>query len=108
MTLFKRMVAGMKQTPGVKIWGIADPVRLDRRAPTLAFTMSGFSPRQIAKYLGENGIYVWYGDFFAQALIERLGLFETGGVVRVGLTHYNTVDEVDRLFEVIHTLIKNG
>ena len=108
MTLFKRMVAGMKQTPGVKIWGIADPVRLDRRAPTLAFTMSGFSPRQIAKYLGENGIYVWYGDFFAQALIERLGLFETGGVVRVGLMHYNAVDEVDRLFEVIHTLIKNG
>lgn len=106
--LFKRMVDGIQQIPGVKIWGIANSARFDRRAPTMAFTMSGFSPRQIAKHLGKHGIYVWHGDFFAQALIERLGLFETGGVVRVGLMHYNTVDEVDRLIEVIQTLIKKG
>ena len=108
MPLFKRMVDGMKQIPGVKIWGIADSARFVRRAPTMAFTMSGFSPRQIAKHLGKHGIYVWHGDFYAQALIERLGLFETGGVVRVGLTHYNTADEVDRLIEAIHALVKKG
>ena len=106
MSLFKRMADGINEIPSVKIWGIADSARFDRRTPTLAFTMYGFSPRQIAKYLGEHGIYGWHGDFFAQALIERLGLFETGGVVRIGLTHYNTADEVDRLIEVIHSLIK--
>jgi len=108
MTLFERMVDGIKQIPGLKIWGIADSDMFNRRAPTLALTMSGFSPRQIAKYLGEHGIYVWHGDFFAQALIERLDLFETGGVVRVGLAHYNTADEVDRFIEAMLALVKRG
>ena len=107
ISLFKRMVDGVKRVPGVKIWGVADSARFERRAPTLAFTMSGFSPRQIAEYLGKHGIYVWHGDFYAQALIERLGLFETGGVVRVGLTHYNTADEVDRFIDLLSTLINN-
>ena len=75
MRLFARLMDGIKQIPGVKIWGIADPARFDRRTPALAFTLSGFSPHQVAEYLGKRGAYVWDGGFYAQALIERPGLF---------------------------------
>jgi selenocysteine lyase/cysteine desulfurase len=78
MQLFERLVDGLVQVPGLKMWGIADTARFTRRTPTLAFTLSGFSPQEVAKYVGEKGVYVWDGDFYAQALIERLGLFETG------------------------------
>jgi cysteine desulfurase family protein (TIGR01976 family) len=104
MGLFARLMDGIRQIPGLKIWGISDPANFDRRTPTLAFTLSGFSPHQVAEYLGKRGIFVWDGDFYAQALIERLGLFETGGVVRVGLTHYNTADEVDRFLSATGAL----
>lgn len=104
--LLERLVAGLQQIHGLKIWGITDRASFDRRAPTVSFTLAGFSPRAVAEYLGNQGIFVWEGDFYAQSLIERLGLFETGGVVRVGLAHYNTADEVDRLLEAMRTLTK--
>jgi cysteine desulfurase family protein (TIGR01976 family) len=102
--LFERLMDGLKRVPGVRIWGIIGPAQFDRRTPTAAFTLDGVSPRQIAEYLGRRGICVWDGHFYAQALIERLGLDEAGGVVRVGLAHYNTVEEVDRLLVELHAL----
>jgi cysteine desulfurase family protein (TIGR01976 family) len=104
--LFERMMDDLKRIPGLKIWGIADPARFDRRTPTVAFTLEGFSPRHVAEYLGQRGICVWDGHFYARALIERLGLDESGGVVRVGLAHYNTMEEVDRLVAVLQALLK--
>lgn len=106
--LFERLIEGLKRIPGLRIWGIADPARFDRRTPTAAFTLAGFSPLQIAQYLGQRGICVWDGHFYAQALIERLGLNESGGMVRVGLAHYNTAKEVDRLLDALHALKKDG
>jgi cysteine desulfurase family protein (TIGR01976 family) len=97
MPLFGRLLAGLGQIPGVHLWGIADPARLDERTPTAALTLDACSPREAAEALGRQGITAWDGDFYAQALIERFGLFETGGVLRIGLTHYNTVEEIDRL-----------
>jgi len=62
------------------------------------------APRTVAEALGRRGIAVWDGHFYASGLIERLGLAAAGGVVRVGLTHYNTAAEVDRLVAELHAI----
>jgi selenocysteine lyase/cysteine desulfurase len=106
MPLFERMVDGVSQIPGAKIWGITDPALFHRRTPTMAMTVEGFTPCQIAEHLGKHGIFVWDGNFYAQRVDERLGTYDKGGVVRVGLTHYNTQEEVDRFLEVMETFVK--
>ncbi len=97
LDLYRRLAAGLATIDGVTLYGIADEARLDVRTPTAAITIDGAHPRAIAEALGREGIAVWDGDFYATGLIERLGRAETGGVVRIGLTHYNTAGEVDRL-----------
>lgn len=87
------------ETPGVKVYGITDPRRLEDRVPTVSFTMRGRHPRQVAEKLDEAGIYVWDGNYYALAVTERLGLEESGGMVRVGPVHYNTVEEIERFGE---------
>ena len=64
----------MQQIKGLQIWGITDPARLDRRVPTVSFTLEGHSPREVAEYLGQRGIFVWDGNYYALAVMERLGL----------------------------------
>jgi len=91
-----RMLDGLHAIPGVHVWGIADPARLDERTPTFAVTLDGISPADAAAELGRAGIFTWNGDFYARALIERLGTYERGGVLRLGLVHYSTAAEVDR------------
>jgi len=89
---------------GLTIWGITDPTQYHRRVPTVSFTLEGWHPRQIAERLAAENIYVWDGNFYALAVTERLGLEPKGGLLRVGLAHYNTRDEVDRLLEALHRL----
>jgi len=96
-TLSARLISGLQQIKGLKIWGITDLAQLDRRVPTVSFTLKGHHPREIAEYLGRRGIYVWDGNYYALAVMERLGLESTGGMVRVGPVHYNTAGEIDRL-----------
>jgi cysteine desulfurase family protein (TIGR01976 family) len=96
-TLSARLISGLRQIKGLKIWGITDPAQLDRRVPTVSFTLEGHNPREVAEYLGRRGIFVWDGNYYALAVMERLGLEPTGGMVRVGPVHYNTVEEIDRL-----------
>ncbi len=98
-TLSARLISGLQQIKGLRLWGITDPARLDRRVPTVSFTLVGRRPRQVAEYLGQRGIFVWDGNYYALAVMERLGLEQTGGMVRVGLVHYNTVEEIDRLVD---------
>jgi selenocysteine lyase/cysteine desulfurase len=97
MDLYRRLVDGLEAIPGARLYGITDRSRFADRTPTAAVTIDGHEPRAIAEALGRQGIAVWDGDFYAMGLIERLGLGERGGVVRIGLTHYNTADEVDRV-----------
>ena len=85
------------------IHGIADRARASERVPTVSVSIDGVEPRAAAEALGRDGIYVWDGDFYATGLIERLGL-APDGVVRIGLTHYNTRAEVDRLIEELARL----
>jgi cysteine desulfurase family protein (TIGR01976 family) len=99
MDLFRRLADGLEAIPGLALYGITDRSRFDERTPTAALRLAGIAPRAVAEALGDEGIAVWDGDFYATGLIERLGLLESGGVVRIGLTHYNTAAEVDRLVE---------
>jgi cysteine desulfurase family protein (TIGR01976 family) len=101
MDLYGRLADGLETIPGARIHGITDRSRFAHRTPTAALTLAGHGPRAIAKALGRDGIAVWDGDFYALGLIERLGLAGRGGVVRIGLTHYNTADEIDRVVAAI-------
>jgi selenocysteine lyase/cysteine desulfurase len=101
MELYRRLADGLEAIPGARLYGITDRARFDDRTPTAAVTLEGHEPRAISEALGRDGIATWDGDFYATGLIYRLGLAEKGGVVRIGLTHYNTADEVDRVVAAI-------
>ena len=105
--LFNHLAAGLASIDGIAMLGIADPARFDQRTPTAAITIEGQVPAAVAKRLGGEGIAVWDGDFYATGLIERLGL-APAGVIRIGLTHYNTVAEVDRLLESLARIAADG
>jgi cysteine desulfurase family protein (TIGR01976 family) len=99
--LVTRLIDGLASIGGLTIHGITDPGRFDERVPTVAVSIDGVRPRAAAEELGRRGIFVWDGDFYATGLIERLGKAEVGGVLRLGLVHYNTADEVDRTLEAV-------
>ncbi|HLK58347.1 MAG TPA: aminotransferase class V-fold PLP-dependent enzyme, partial [Chthonomonadaceae bacterium] len=92
---------GLAQIPDLKLYGLTDLNRLDERVPTFAFTWPRLSPRATAAFLGDHGICCWSGNYYALRLMETLGLQARGGAVRIGLTHYNTHAEIDRLLEVL-------
>ncbi|MBC8253827.1 MAG: aminotransferase class V-fold PLP-dependent enzyme, partial [Ardenticatenia bacterium] len=102
--VFARLMDGMKAIPGVIIYGITDQARFDQRVPTVAFRLEGYSPREMAEQLGRAGIFVWDGNYYALSVTELLGVEESGGLVRIGITHYNTVEEVERLLTVVNAL----
>ncbi|MCB0154384.1 MAG: cysteine desulfurase-like protein [Anaerolineae bacterium] len=95
--LFTYLMAELQTVPDLTIYGITQPEEFKERCPTVAFTRAGFSPAQVAAHLGQRGIFVWDGNYLALNVTERLGVEDSGGMVRVGLAHYNTKAEVDRL-----------
>jgi cysteine desulfurase family protein (TIGR01976 family) len=95
------LIEGLQSVPGLRIYGISEPTRFDERVPTVGFTIDRHAPRAVAEHLGRHAISVWDGDYYAWELIRRLGLDDSGGLVRVGLVHYNTADEVERLVEAL-------
>lgn len=104
MDLSWALIEVLSEVPGLRIWGLTDREALDRRVPTVSFTLEGHTPRQVAEALGEERIYVWDGNYYALAVTERLGLETAGGMVRVGLTHYNTLEELGRLREAMRRI----
>ena len=104
-TLAARLLAGLAELPGVHIYGLTSEADLARRVPTVAITIDGQTPRGLAETLGERGIFCWDGNYYAINLMERLGLEETGGALRIGLAHYNTTEEVDRLLAGLHEIV---
>jgi selenocysteine lyase/cysteine desulfurase len=90
--------------PRLRVHGIADPGRVAERVPTFSFTLDGHAPRAIAEHLASRAISTWDGDFYAWELVRALGLGDGGGLLRIGLVHYNTLDEVDRLVEALTEL----
>ena len=99
--LVTRLIDGLETIRGVTIHGIADRSRVASRVPTVSVSIAGVHPRAAAEALGRAGIYSWDGDFYATGLIERLGKAATGGVLRLGLVHYNTAAEVDRTLDAL-------
>jgi cysteine desulfurase family protein (TIGR01976 family) len=93
-----------RTVPGLRVFGITDVERLGERAPTFAVSLAGYSARQVAAHLGRQGIFVWDGHYYAVAVMERLGVLEGGGLVRIGLVHYNTREEVDRTAAALRQL----
>ncbi len=96
--LMRRLLEGLKEIPDVCIWGPDDPARLHERAPTVSITHRRVASQALAERLAERGLFVWHGNFYALSVTESLGL-EPAGLVRIGLAHYNTAAEVDRLLQ---------
>ncbi|HYM49371.1 MAG TPA: cysteine desulfurase-like protein [Candidatus Limnocylindrales bacterium] len=99
--LARRLTEGLLEIPGVRIYGIADPARFSERAPTVSLTWSPHRPEDLARWLGRQGVFTWHGDHYAKVLIERLGLSESGGTLRIGIAHYNTRSEIDQTLELL-------
>jgi cysteine desulfurase family protein (TIGR01976 family) len=102
--LVTELIDGLESMGGLTIHGITDRTRFADRVPTVAVSIDGVHPRDAAQRLGRQGIYAWDGDFYATGLIERLGKAETGGVLRLGLVHYNTAEEVVRTLEAVEAI----
>lgn len=101
LALCHKLVDGLRGIPGLQIYGITDPDRFSLRVPTVSFTMEGLTPQEISARLDEANIFAWAGNFYALAVTERLGLEEKGGLLRIGLAHYTTAEEVDTLLNVL-------
>ena len=97
-SLLAELLDGIQAIPSVRIWGITDRDRLDERLPTIAITSEKISSHALSERLSEDGIFTWAGNYYALPVTERLGL-EPDGMVRIGLVHYNTSDEVARLID---------
>lgn len=103
--LSQRLYDGLRSVAGATTYGL--PVEPGApRTPTVSFTLANMSTPDVAQALGDNAIFVWGGHFYAPILIEKLGTADKGGVVRVGLSIYNTAEEVDRLLSEVSTLAK--
>ena len=97
----RALLSALQAVPGLTLFGLTDERRLDDRVATFSFRLKDMHPRVVAEKLAENGIYVWDGNYYAINVTERLGLEDNGGMVRVGAAHYNTLEEVQRLKEVL-------
>ncbi|MEX0787217.1 MAG: cysteine desulfurase-like protein [Anaerolineales bacterium] len=105
--LCRTLIETLSAIRGLRIYGIQDARQLDRRVPTVSFTLEGIPPRQAAEQFARAGVYVWDGNYYALAVTERLGLEASGGMIRVGLAHYNVREEVLRLGEVLQGMVKS-
>ena len=103
--LLRELLAGLAERPRFRIWGITDPQRLHERVPTVSITLPERSAEDLARHLATQQIYAWSGNFYALELTERLGLEEKGGLLRLGLVHYNTAEEIDRLLQALDAFV---
>lgn len=104
--LASHLITGLQQLPGLKIQGISDPAAMRRRVPTVSFTVQGDSPERIAKALAAENIFVWSGHNYAVEAATALGLMGSGGVVRVGPVHYNSINELDQLLSSLEAILQ--
>ena len=103
--LLEKLMAGLKKIPGLKIYGITDPARFSERCATLAVRIENHTPLELSTKLGEQGFFTWDGNYYTLNLTEHLDVEKSGGFLRIGLVHYNTVDEVDRLLAALREIV---
>ena len=99
--LSRALLSALQSVPGLAIYGLTDERRLEDRVATYSFRLKDLPPRKVAEQLAQENIYVWDGNYYALNVTERLGLEDSGGMVRVGAAHYNTLEEVERLKNVL-------
>ena len=104
-SLTRQIIGGLTSLKGVTVRGITSDNALARRVPTVSITVAGKNPQDLAKSLADENIFLWSGHNYALEPINRMGLMEQGGVLRIGMAHYNTTDEVDTLLERLEGLI---
>ena len=100
------MIARLVEIPGLKLYGIRDLRRLDQRCATFAVRIDGHTPLELATKLGERGFFTWDGNYYALNVTEQLDVERKGGFLRIGLVHYNTAEEVERLIAALREIVK--
>ena len=100
----RALLSALQAVPGLTIFGLTDARRLDERVATYSFRLKNLPPRKVAEKLAGQNIYVWDGNYYAINVTERLGLEDSGGMVRVGAAHYNTLEEVEQLKQALMKL----
>jgi cysteine desulfurase family protein (TIGR01976 family) len=103
--LLESLIRGLLNIPGLKLYGISDLNRLEHRCPTVAVRIKGHTPLELATRLGERGFFTWDGNYYALNLTERLDVEKDGGFLRIGLAHYNTAEEVERLLAALREIV---
>ena len=96
------LIDGLLAIPGVEVAGITDGARLAQRVPTVAMVKKGHAPDEIARYLANKNIYVWSGHYYAVEIMERIN--KPRGMVRIGIGQYNTLDEINKLLNLLDQL----
>jgi cysteine desulfurase family protein (TIGR01976 family) len=101
-----KMIAGLLAIPGLKLYGITDPRRFENRCSTIVVRIEGHTPLELATKLGERGFFTWDGNYYALNLTEQLDVERLGGFLRIGLVHYNTMEEVERLLGALREIVR--
>ena len=93
--LSERLITGLLNVPGIRVYGLTERADWDKRVATVSVRKRGATPEQLAQALADENIFAWNGTFYAQSVSERMGVEESGGWLRLGLVHYNTPEEID-------------
>ncbi|HWZ82359.1 MAG TPA: cysteine desulfurase-like protein [Terriglobales bacterium] len=103
--MMEKMIAGLLAIPGLKLYGITEPRRFDNRCATIVVRVEDFTPLELATKLGDRGFFTWDGNYYAMNVTEQLDVEKTGGFLRIGLVHYNTMDEVERMLAAVREIV---
>ncbi len=103
-----KLIEGLRTFKGLTVRGVTSANAMHRRVPTVSFTLEGHQPANLAKAFAKDNIFVWSGHNYAIEPVGRMGLMDKGGVLRIGLAHYNTEAEVDALLSSLTRQIKNS
>jgi cysteine desulfurase family protein (TIGR01976 family) len=103
--VFEPLLTGLQSIPGVRVWG---PSGMTGRTPTAAFTIAGIAPGQASLALAAEKIAVWDGHNYALNVVDQLGLGDSGGVIRAGISRYIEHDDVQRLLKTVERLAVSG
>jgi cysteine desulfurase family protein (TIGR01976 family) len=103
--MMEKMIAGLLAIPGLKLYGISDPRRFDHRCATIVVRIEGHTPLELATKLGERGFFTWDGNYYALNVTEQLDVERLGGFLRIGLVHYNTMEEVERMLGALREIV---
>jgi cysteine desulfurase family protein (TIGR01976 family) len=104
--MLEKMIAGLVAIPGLKLYGISDPRRFDNRCATIVVRIEGHTPLELATKLGDRGFFTWDGNYYALNVTEQLDVERRGGFLRIGLVHYNTMEEVERMLAALREIVE--